>query len=100
MAVNYEDDDDLMEDLQVTLEIDGKSIETKPVTIYEMDGRDYILLAEADDEGDFRDDAELYIFRYYEDEDGEPSIEDIESEEEYRKASQTAEEILSELPEE
>lgn len=101
MAVDYENfDDDLMEDLLVTLDNDGEDIETKPLTIFEMEGRDYIVLATVDEEEEITSDAELFIFRYNEDENGEPSIEDIEDEGEYEKASDRLEQIIMELPEE
>ena len=99
MRVDYEDtEDDMMEDLQVTLEIEGKSIETKPITIFELDDQDYIMLGTVDEDGDFPEDAELYLFRYEEDEDGEPSISDIDDEDEYKRVSERAEEILNDMP--
>ena len=42
------------------------------------------------------EEGEVYIYRYYEDEDGTPSLENIDSEEEFEKVSERFDEYLDE----
>lgn len=63
-------DDDTMEDLRVTLTLDNDE--------------------------DEEEEKEVYIYRYFEDEDGNPSLENIEDEEEYEAVSDRFEELLDE----
>lgn len=87
---NLEDDD-----MFVTLDLDdGSSVECEILTIFEADGRDYIALLPVDEEDD--DDAEVFIYRYFEDADGNPSLENIEDDEEYEIVSDRFDELLDE----
>ena len=68
------------EDMFVTLDLDdGSSMECQILTIFEADGRDYIALLPVD-----------------EDEQPNPSLENIEDDEEYEVVSDRFDELLDE----
>ena len=85
------------EDMFVTLDLDdGSSMECQVLTIFEADGRDYIALLPVDESEKPNEDGEVYIYRYSEDSDGNPSLENIEDDEEYEIVSDRFDEILDE----
>ena len=89
---NLEDDD-----MFVTLDLDdGSSVECQILTIFEADGRDYIALLPLDENGDDNEDGEVFIYRYSEDAEGNPSLENIEDEDEYEVVSDRFDELLDE----
>ena len=89
---NLEDDD-----MFVTLELDdGSSVECQILTIFEADGRDYIALLPLDENGDTNEDGEVFIYRYSEDAEGNPSLENIEDDDEYEVVSDRFDELLDE----
>ncbi len=101
---NDEEEEDDMEDLRVSLDIgDGKEIECKILTIFDLnDGsdQDYIVLVPVDEDGEFLEQTDIYIYKYFEDENGEPSIEMLDDDEEYDKVSARFEELMDEAVEE
>ena len=89
---NLEDDD-----MFVTLDLDdGSSVECQILTIFEADGRDYIALLPLDENGDANEDGEVFIYRYSEDAEGNPSLENIEDDDEYEVVSDRFDELLDE----
>ena len=67
------------EDMFVTLDLDdGSSMECQILTIFEADGRDYIALLPVDEDEQPNEDGEVFIYRYSEDAEGNPSLENIE----------------------
>lgn len=89
---NLEDDD-----MFVTLDLDdGSSVECQILTIFEADGRDYIALLPLDENGDSNEDGEVFIYRYSEDAEGNPSLENIEDDDEYEVVSDRFDELLDE----
>ncbi len=89
---NLEDDD-----MFVTLDLDdGSSVECQILTIFEADGRDYIALLPLDENGDDNEDGEVFIYRYSEDAEGNPSLENIEDDDEYEVVSDRFDELLDE----
>ena len=82
------------EQATVTIELDdGNQIECVVLTIFEAgnEGREYIaVMPEGDD-----DETEVFLYRYTE-VNGEPKIENIESDEEYEIVSDAFDEILDE----
>lgn len=89
-----EDDDS---DILVTLTLDDDSeVECSILTIYECDGKDYIVLLPLDENGEENDEGEVFIYRYSEDGDGTPSLENIEDEDEYEAAAERFDELLDE----
>ena len=86
------DDDDMF----VTLDLDdGSQVEGEILTIFEVDKQDYIALLPLSDE-ESEDGDEVYIYRYNEDEDGNPSLENIEDDEEYEAVADRFDELLDE----
>ncbi len=84
------------EDVRVTIETDDETIECAIVTIFEADGRDYIALLSCDEDGEPDPEGEIYFYRYSEDEEGNPEIENIEDDEEYEIATDVFDEWLDE----
>ena len=89
--------DDDGEEIRVTLSMDDDSeVECRILTIFEMEDQDYIVLLPLDDEGNDNDEGEVFIYRYQEDEDGNPSLENIEDEEEFEAVSDCFDKLLDE----
>lgn len=83
-----------IDNIRVTLDLDDSSVECRILTIFEADNQDYIALIPLDDKGNENADGDVYLYRYFEDEEGLPSIENIDSEEEYEIAADKFDEIL------
>ena len=67
------------EDLFVTLTLeDDSEVDCLVVSIFEAEGRDYIALLPT--EGPENEEGEVFLYRYFEDEDGEPGLDNIETE--------------------
>ena len=78
---------------QVTLSLDdGKDVLCEVICIFEADGQDYIALLPT--EGPGADGEEVYLYRYSENENGEPSLDNIESDDEYEIVSEAFDEEL------
>ena len=74
----------------VTLMLDNdEQVECAVITIFEAADREYIALLPLDNE-----DGEVYLYRYSEDATGEPSLDNIESDEEYEIVSDAFDEYL------
>ena len=83
------------EDILVTLDMDdGTKVECEILTIFDVKGQDYIALLPTEGEG--ADEETVYIYRYFEDEDGNPSLENMESDEEYEAVEERFDELLDE----
>ena len=81
------------DDLFVTLELDdGTEVETQVITIFEVEGQDYIVLIPEDQVEE--EEGEVYIYRYFESEDGEPSLDNIETKEEFDMVSEVFDQIV------
>lgn len=90
MGKDYLDEDD---ELFVTLTLDDDTeIETEVITIFEVEGQDYIVLLPVEQGED--EEGEVYIYRYFEDAEGNPSLDNIESEEEFEMVSEVFDEII------
>lgn len=84
------------EEVTVTLTLDNDEvIECAVLTIYSVDNKEYIALLPLDEEGD-NEDGDVYIYRYVETEDGEPTLENIEDDDEYEAAADAFDEWLDE----
>ena len=94
--VDSEDDD-----VVVTLNLDdGTEVTCEILTIFDLGDQDYIVLLPLDENGEENAEGEVYIYRYFEDETGAPSLDNIESDEEYEAVSARFEEIYGESLEE
>ena len=93
-ANEIEDDPD---DYRVTLDLDdGTSTECAILTILEVDGQDYIVLVPVDENDEPVEEGEVFIYRYFEDADGTPTLGNIESDEEFEQVSERFDEFLDE----
>lgn len=95
MADNRPANDD--SDILVTLDLDdGSQVECEILTIFTVNEQDYIALLPLDDAGEPNEEGEVYIYRYSEDEDGSPSLDNIQDDEEYEAVSDRFDELLDE----
>ncbi len=87
-------DDDIIdpEDMFLTVELDEGGEETFQILkIFEVDGQDYIAVCPLDDE------ETVYFYRHYEDEEGNPSIGNIESDDEFDAVIDVFDMLLDDL---
>ena len=81
------------DDVIVTLTMDdGSEEDFNIICIFEAEGQEYIALQPVDDE-----EADVLLYRYYEDEEGEPSLDVIEDDDEYDIAADAFDEWLDNL---
>ena len=78
----------------VILNLEDQDLECGVITIFEMDGQDYIALFPMDENGEPASD-DVYLYRYHDDGD-EPEIEYIDDEDELNAASDCFDEWLDE----
>lgn len=91
--LNAEDDADIC----VTLDLDdGSQVECEILTIFDVEEQDYIALLPLDDNGEPNEDGEVFIYRYSEDAEGNPELENIQDDEEYEAVSDRFDELLDE----
>ena len=84
------------EEVTVTLTLDNdEELECAVLTIYEVEGKEYIALLPLAEDGS-EEDGDVYIYRYIETEDGEPTLENIEDDDEYEAAADAFDEWLDE----
>ena len=81
------------EEMTVTLSLeDGTDLECVVLTIFEAADKEYIALLPLD--GNEAEDGEVYLYRYTEDANGNPDIQNIESDEEYEIVADAFDELL------
>ena len=81
------------EEMTVTLTLDdGTDLECVVLTIFEAADREYIARLPLD--GNEAEDGEVYLYRYTEDANGNPDIQNIESDEEYEIVADAFDELL------
>ena len=81
------------EEMTVTLSMDdGSEVECVVLTIFEAAGKDYIALLPMDSAE--AEEGEVYLHRYYETEGQEPSLGNIEDDEEYEIVADAFDELL------
>lgn len=96
---NKKQDDFGFDDESMTVDMtldDGTTVTCAIVTILTLDKQDYIVLLPLDENGE-NTDGEVWIYRYFENEDypdEEPRIEYIDDEEEYEMVSDKFDEYL------
>ena len=94
VPVTEEDDGS---DMRVTLDMDdGSTVECEILTIFDVEEQNYIALLPLDENDEPNEEGEVYIYRYFEDEEGNPSLENIESDEEYEAVADRFDELLDE----
>ena len=83
------------EEMTVTLTLeDGSDLECVVLTIFEAGDRDYIALLPFD--GKEFEEGEVFLYRYSEDADGNPELDNIISDEEYEIVADAFDELLDE----
>lgn len=83
------------EEVTVTLTLDdGSELECVVLTIFDAGKREYIALLPMD--GQEAEEGEVYLYRYSEDANGNPSLENIEDDEEYEIVAEAFDELLDE----
>ena len=81
------------EEMTVTLTLDdGTELECVVLTICEAGEKEYIALLPLD--GREAEDGEVYLYRYVEDINGNPDLENIDSDEEYEIVADAFDELL------
>ena len=92
MGNDYLEDD---EDLFVTLTLeDDSEVDCQVLTIFEVEDQDYIVLMPTEDLESDDEEGEIYIYRYFEDEEGNPGLDNIETEEEFEMVSEVFDQIV------
>lgn len=83
MGQNPNVDDNMpQEEMTVTLTLDdGSELECVVLTIFDAGDREYIALLPM--EGEEAEEGEVYLYRYTEDAEGNPSLANIEDDDEY-----------------
>ena len=95
MGTNNEEFNDEYDEATVSMTLeDGTELECDVIAIFPVNGQDYIALLPIEDFE--KDDAEVFIYRYTEDAEGNPGIETITDEEEYEIAADAFDEQLDE----
>ena len=81
------------EEMTVTLTLDdGTELECVVLTIFEAGEKEYIALLPLD--GREAEDGEVYLYSYVEDINGNPDLENIDSDEEYEIVADAFDELL------
>ena len=90
MAEQYNNTEDV---ITVTLTLDNDEVvECVVLTTYEADGKEYIALLPLDENGESSD-GDVYLYRYAV-VDGEPTLENIEDDDEYEAVADAFDEYL------
>ena len=85
------------EEETVTLTLDNdEEIECAVIGIYEVDGKNYIALLPPEDTEDGAQ-GMVYLYRFIETEDGEPTLENIVDDDEFEAASEGFDEMLDSM---
>lgn len=85
--------DELDDDVCVTLELDdGTSVECEILTIFPVGDNDYIALLPTT--GEAAEEGEIYLYRYTETPEGEPSLDNIMDDDEYEAVADAFDELL------
>lgn len=78
--------------VELTLDND-EVVECAILTLFEAGGKEYIALLPLNEDGE-TEDGDVYLYRYTEDADGEPELENIEDDDEYEIAADVFDEWM------
>ena len=82
----------------VTLTLDNdEELECAVLTIFEAAGNEYIALLPLTEDGEEDEESDVYLYRFFEVEDGEPILENIEDDDEYEAAADQFDEWMDSL---
>lgn len=91
MEDNYNAESD--QPMTVTLTLDDETeLECVVLTIFEAGEQDYIALLPVDEAE--MEEGEVYLYRYHEDDDGNPSLDNIQDDEEYDMVAEAFDALL------
>ena len=84
-------------DVMVTLDLDdGTTLDCEILTIFDIEKQSYIVLLPVDENGTPYDYENVVIYRYYEKEDGEPYLDNINDDDEYKRVAKKFQELQDE----
>lgn len=90
-----EDNQEMEEEMTVTLTLeDGTELECVVLTIFPAGDKEYIALLPM--EGSESEEGEVFLYRYSEDENGQPDLQNIEDDDEYEIVADAFDQILDE----
>ncbi len=89
------DMEEVLGSVTLTLE-DDSEVECLILAIYQAGGKDYIALLPVGEDGEPDDNSDVLIYRYIDNGEEEPEIENIEDDEEYEAAADAFDELLDE----
>jgi uncharacterized protein YrzB (UPF0473 family) len=90
------DEEEDLGTVTLTLE-DDTDVECAILAIYPVEGKQYIALLPIDENGEAKDDEDVFIYRYVDNgEDKDPDLENIEDDAEYEAAADAFDELLDE----
>ena len=78
--------------VELTLDND-QVVECAILTLFEAGGKEYIALLPLNEDGE-TEDGDVYLYRYTEDANGEPELENIEDDDEYEIAADAFDEWM------
>lgn len=78
--------------VELTLDND-EVVECAILTLFEAGGKEYIALLPLNEDGE-TEDGDVFLYRYTEDADGEPELENIEDDDEYEIAADAFDEWM------
>lgn len=91
--VNLGEGKEETDEMTVTLTLDDDTtLECVVINIFKAGDREYIALLPM--EGPAAEEGEVYLYRYIEDENGEPDLENIEDDDEFELVSDAFDEML------
>ena len=79
--------------VELTLDND-EVVECAILTLFEAGGKEYIALLPLNEDGE-TEDGDVYLYRYTEDANGEPELENIEDDDEYEIAADAFDEWMN-----
>lgn len=96
---DMEEFEEMIEDEIITLTMDdGETVRCAALGIFEAENeKEYIAFLPVD--GDDADSGQVYLYRYSEDENGEPILENIVDDDEFEIAAEAFDEMMDELDE-
>lgn len=78
--------------VELTLDND-EVVECAILTLFEADGKEYIALLPLNEDGE-TEEGDVYLYRYLENEDGEPELANIDDDDEYEIAADAFDEWM------
>ena len=87
---NVNNEDEIFDPQEMFVTLDGSQLECQILTIFDVDNQNYIALVPVDN------DDEVIFYRYFEDEEGNPSLENIDHDDEFDAVSDRFDELLDE----